>query len=120
MNKYLKYGLLTVGGVVVVAAGGAAYIAATFNPNDYKAQIIKAVKVSSMVGINHVRGEAGELWQSRFYDHALRTVKEYHETVECVHLNPVRRGLVKRPEDWRWSSFPEYAGTTASKQVARF
>ena len=75
--------------------------------------------MSSMVGINHVRGEAGELWQSRFCDHALRTVKEYHETVEYVHLNPVRRGLVKRPEDWRWSSFPEYAGTTASKQAAR-
>jgi AsmA protein len=46
MNKYLKYGLLTVGGVAVIAAGGAAYIAATFNPNDYKAQIIKAVKDS--------------------------------------------------------------------------
>lgn len=46
MNKYLKYGLLTVGGIAIIAAGGAAYIAATFNPNDYKAQIIKAVKDS--------------------------------------------------------------------------
>lgn len=46
MNKYLKYSLLTAGGVAIVAAGGAAYIAATFNPNDYKAQIIKAVKDS--------------------------------------------------------------------------
>jgi putative transposase len=82
-------------------------------------QAIKAVKVSSMVAINHLRREAGELWQSRFYDHALRTVREYHETVEYVHLNPVRRGLVQRPEDWRWSSYPEYAGTTASRQVAR-
>ncbi|MBI1174875.1 MAG: AsmA family protein [Sideroxydans sp.] len=46
MNKYLKYGLLGVGGAAVIAVGGAAYIAATFNPNDYKAQIIKAVKDS--------------------------------------------------------------------------
>ena len=46
MNKYLKYGLLTAGGVAVIAGGGAAYIAATFNPNDYKPQIIKAVRDS--------------------------------------------------------------------------
>ncbi len=46
MNRILKYGLLGVGAVVVVAVAGAAYLAATFNPNDYKAQIIKAVKDS--------------------------------------------------------------------------
>lgn len=46
MNIYLKYGLWVSGGVV--AAGGAAvgYIALTFNPNDYKPQIIQAVKDS--------------------------------------------------------------------------
>ena len=44
MNKFLKYGLLSVVGVVVLATGAAAYIAATFNPNDYKAQIIQVVK----------------------------------------------------------------------------
>jgi AsmA protein len=44
MNKYIKYGLLTAGGAMLVTAGGAAYIAATFNPNDYKAQIIRLVK----------------------------------------------------------------------------
>lgn len=44
MNKFLKYGLLGVGGVVVVAAGGVAYLVATFDPNDYKAQVIQFVK----------------------------------------------------------------------------
>lgn len=46
MNKILKYGLLGVGAIIVVAVAGVAYMAATFNPNDYKAQIIKAVKDS--------------------------------------------------------------------------
>lgn len=46
MNKILKYGLLGVGAIVAVAVAGVAYVAATFNPNDYKAQIIKAVKDS--------------------------------------------------------------------------
>jgi REP element-mobilizing transposase RayT len=42
----------------------------------------KALKVSSMIAINRGRREAGELWQGRFFDHALRTVKDYLETVE--------------------------------------
>lgn len=44
MNKFLRYGLLGTGSVVVLVAGVAAYLVATFNPNDFKAQIIQAVK----------------------------------------------------------------------------
>ncbi len=46
MNKYLKYGLWSIGIIVVVFACVFAFIALTFNPNDYKPQIIKAVKDS--------------------------------------------------------------------------
>ena len=67
--------------------------------------LLKPLKVSSTVALNRGRREAGELWQGRFFDHALRTVQEYLETVEYIHLNPVRRGLVKQPEQWRWSSY---------------
>ena len=83
------------------------------------AQAMSAIKVSSMVAINHGRHANRGLWQERFFDHALRTVKEYLETVEYIHLNPVRRGLVKRPEDWKRSSFPEYAGADAAEQQSR-
>ena len=79
-------------------------------------RVFQAVKVSSMIAINVGLGEAGELWQGRFFDRALRTVKEYHETVEYIHWNPVRRGLVKRAEEWRWSSMPEYAGVSGEEQ----
>ena len=46
MNKILKYGLLGIGAMVGIAVAGVAYVAATFNPNDYKPQIIRAVKES--------------------------------------------------------------------------
>ena len=83
------------------------------------AQAMSVIKVSSMVAINHGRHEKGELWQGRFFDHALRTVKDYGETVEYIHLNPVKRGLVNRPEEWKWSSFLEYAGVDAAEQQGR-
>ncbi|MFA6920912.1 MAG: AsmA family protein [Gallionella sp.] len=46
MNKYLKYSLLGSGAMLGVALAGAAYLAATFNPNDYKVQIVQMVKDS--------------------------------------------------------------------------
>ena len=80
---------------------------------------MKSVKLSSMSAVNRLRGEEGELWQPRFFDRALRTVKEYNEKVEYIHLNPVKAGLVSRPEDWRWSSYNEYAGMCAEEQKKR-
>lgn len=47
MNKYLKYGLWAVGGVVTLIAAVVAYIALTFDPNSYKPRIIQAVKDST-------------------------------------------------------------------------
>jgi putative transposase len=38
------------------------------------------------------------------YDRNLRTVSDIHEKIDYTHNNPVRRGLVTRAADWRWSS----------------
>jgi len=35
----------------------------------------------------------------------VRHEKEFAERLEFMHLNPVKKGLVERPEDWRWSSY---------------
>ncbi|HVN79314.1 MAG TPA: hypothetical protein VMW38_09985, partial [Terriglobia bacterium] len=48
------------------------------------------------------------LWQPRFFDHAIRTIERYHHFVDYIHMNPVRRDLVRRPEDWAWSSIHSY------------
>ena len=33
-----------------------------------------------------------------------------HQLVEYIHGNPARRGLVRRAEDWAWSSAADWAG----------
>jgi putative transposase len=80
---------------------------------------MKSIKLSSTNLLSRHRGEAGELWQGRFFDGALRTVKEYAETLEYIHFNPVRRGLVGHPAQWKWSSYHEYAGVSAVEQGRR-
>jgi len=71
-------------------------------------RVMESIKVSSTRQINKLRGDKGVLWQGRFFDRALRTVKEHHEKVEYIHLNPVKRGLVTKPEEWKWSSIHDY------------
>jgi AsmA protein len=44
MNKYLKIAALVLGGIILLALVVMAYFAATFNPNDYKPQVINLVK----------------------------------------------------------------------------
>jgi putative transposase len=72
-------------------------------------RLMDALKVASTRGINRAR-QNGPLWQSRYYDHAIRSVKEYHDTLTYMHFNPVRKVLVQRPEDWPWSSIHSYGG----------
>ena len=48
-------------------------------------------------------------WQARYYDFNVFSHHKHVEKLRYIHRNPVNRGLVERPEDWRWSSFRHYA-----------
>ena len=53
--------------------------------------------------------EPGHVWQRRFYDYNVRSRHKRVEKLRYIHRNPVKRGLVEKPEQWRWSSFRDYA-----------
>jgi len=38
------------------------------------------------------------------YDRTMRSVRDIHEKIRYIHHNPVKRGLVAKPCDYRWSS----------------
>ena len=54
-------------------------------------------------------GDAVHFWQKRYYDFNIRNEAQFVEKLRYIHRNPVKRGLCERPEDWEWSSFPQYA-----------
>ena len=60
--------------------------------------------VGSMKGFlasrRRARGFPGAAWQEGFFDHVLRSSESYDEKWDYVRMNPVRAGLVARPEDW--------------------
>ncbi len=47
-------------------------------------------------------------WQARFYDFNVWTSKKRVEKLRYMHRNPVKRGLVESPDQWRWSSYRFY------------
>jgi len=50
-------------------------------------------------------------WQTGSgFDRNVRDEFEFGREVRYIHLNPVERGLVANPEDWRWSSVRWWMG----------
>ena len=49
------------------------------------------------------------LWQRRYYDFNVWNHDKTVEKLKYMHRNPVRRGLVTKPEDWPWSSYRHYS-----------
>ena len=68
------------------------------------ADVIHSVKLSVVL-----RRHERPFWQVRYYDFNVRTAGKRVEKLRYMHRNPVKRGLVGKPEDWRWSSFLHYA-----------
>ena len=54
-------------------------------------------------------GDAEHFWQKRYYDFNVHDDRKFVEKLKYIHRNPVKRGLVGRPEDWEWSSFRHWA-----------
>ncbi|MGD0790640.1 MAG: transposase [Terriglobales bacterium] len=54
------------------------------------------------------RPEPAKIWQKRFYDFNVWTERKHVEKLRYIHRNPVKRGLVEKPEQWKWSSFRAY------------
>lgn len=46
--------------------------------------------------------------KTRYYDRNVRDAKEFTEKLRYLHRNPVKRGLVCEPGEWKWSSFRHY------------
>ena len=53
-------------------------------------------------------GDRDHFWQERYYDFNVWSLAKQKEKVKYIQRNPVRRGLVERPEEWLWSSFRNY------------
>jgi putative transposase len=64
---------------------------------------VQALKLSVSM-----RSRERPFWQAHYYDFNVSTHEKFVEKLRYIHRNPVHRGLVLKPEDWKWSSYGHY------------
>jgi putative transposase len=57
------------------------------------------------VRASHVKRHERGVWQRRYWEHHIRDEADLAEHMRYCWFNPVKHGLVERPEDWAFSSF---------------
>lgn len=68
-----------------------------------KARFSREVPVGRLRPSHEARQERG-VWQRRFREHHLRDEADRAAHIRYCWRNPVKHGLVERPEDWAFSS----------------
>jgi len=75
-------------------------------PRILLAQFLKVIKQMTS---RKLKGQREKFWQERYYDSNVHGEKARSEVIRYIHRNPVKRGLVAKPEEWPRSSFRHYA-----------
>ena len=64
--------------------------------------ILQCMKSATAHRINKLLHHSGPVWEEESFDHVLRSDESLKQKAEYIRQNPVRRGLVERPEDYKW------------------
>jgi putative transposase len=72
-----------------------------------KQRVSRKLRKQSSLG-DGSKADTPQFWQPRFYDFNVFSKGKINEKLNYMHANPVIRGLVKHPRDWKWSSWSSY------------
>ena len=97
MPKLIKYTLYGIGGIFLLALLVAGYFAATFNPNDYKDEIIQLVKDKKGRTL-HIDGDIKlSYWPKIGANLGKVSISEHQSAVEFASVNSVKVALAVMP-----------------------
>jgi REP element-mobilizing transposase RayT len=83
------------------------------NGNDIS-KLMKSINVSYVSYFNRFYKRFGHLFQDRFRSEIIDDDPYLLEVSRYIHNNPVKAGIVEKPEEYRWSSYNVYVGKTVN------
>jgi len=66
------------------------------------------VKAFKQAVSRRLKGPRERFWLTRYFDANVTADDGMSEVIRYIHRNPVKRGLVAGPEEYRWSSYRHY------------
>jgi uncharacterized protein involved in outer membrane biogenesis len=97
MNKFIKYGLLGIGSLLAIALLVVVYFAVTFNPNDYKQQVIDLVKTKKDRTLVIDGDIKLSYWPKIGADLGKISISEYKSDTVFASVNNVKVALAVMP-----------------------
>ena len=74
-------------------------------PSVELARLTKLIKAGTARAANKILQRTGRFfWQDESFDHWIRNSAELERVRTYIERNPVKAGLVRRAEEWKWSS----------------
>ena len=67
--------------------------------------ILRLIKGATAREANKILNRTGAFWQHESYDRVVRDEKELNRIIGYTINNPVKAGLVKNAEDWKWTYY---------------
>ena len=78
--------------------------------SDHIGASIKRIGVGYAIWFNRKYERCGGLFQDRFRSEPINDDVYLLSALRYIHQNPVKAGMCKRVEDYRWSSYADYIG----------
>jgi putative transposase len=115
MAHALEYGERTLGLYALHAwVIMANHVHVLLTPEQDLARVTHSLKRFTAREANVLLGRVGEpFWQDESFDRVVRNDREFGKIVRYIEFNPVTAGLVRVPEEFRWSSAYERGGGRA-------
>ena len=73
------------------------------------AKAIKCISTKYAMNFNGKRGRIGHVFQDRYRSETIIDDKYLIQVIRYIHNNPIKAKMVKSLEDYKWSSYNEYA-----------
>lgn len=89
----------------------------TPNASDGLPKMMQAVGRKYVRYFNDAHKRSGTLWEGRYRSALVQTERYLLACMVYLDLNPVRAGIVARPQDHPWSSYAHYVGLRNDRLV---
>ena len=66
------------------------------------------LSIKADISTSRQKRKERNLWQRRFWEHLIRSERDFAQHCDYIHYNPVRHQLCSVPQDWQFSSIHRF------------